>query len=99
MATGGSAKSIEVTATSEKRKHAPPASGNDARPSNTVIPIRPLKPRPVLLVVFAVIFAAWVGFLVTLYFKTVKPRHAPTHVTEAAPTASSITPPSAQPLG
>ena len=39
-------------------------------------PLRPLKPRPVLLAVMAVIFALWMGFLVTLYFKTIHPRRS-----------------------
>jgi hypothetical protein len=37
---------------------------------------KPLKPRPVLLSVLALVFAAWVAFLVSLYFKTEYPRRS-----------------------
>jgi hypothetical protein len=39
-------------------------------------PPQPLKPRPVLLSVLALVFAAWVTFLVSLYFKTEYPRRS-----------------------
>jgi hypothetical protein len=39
-------------------------------------PPQPLKPRPVLLAVLALVFAGWVTFLVALYFKTEYPRRS-----------------------
>ena len=36
----------------------------------------PLKPRPRMLVVLAIVFALWLAFLLTMYFTTVYPhRH------------------------
>jgi hypothetical protein len=35
---------------------------------------KPLQPRPRLLALLSVAFALWIGFLVTLYVKTVYPR-------------------------
>jgi hypothetical protein len=83
MATGGSAKSIKTTTPSGKPAHGP-RSSPDAPPTGSGVPFRPLKPRPMLLVVLAAVFAAWVGFLVYLYFTTVPPRRAAPHVAEAA---------------
>jgi hypothetical protein len=40
-------------------------------------PVKPLKPRKGLLAVLCVAFAIWVGFLTTLYFKTVYGREDP----------------------
>lgn len=50
------------------------------------LPLEPLRPRPLLLTVMAVIFALWMGFLVALYFKTIHPRRS------AAPEGSSLAP-------
>lgn len=46
----------------------------------TFEPAPPLKPRPKLLAVLAVVLAVWVGFLVFLYFKTPRPVHVVPHV-------------------
>ena len=36
----------------------------------------PLKPRPRMLVILAIVFALWLAFLLTMYFTTVYPhRH------------------------
>lgn len=81
MATRGPAKPEQPVAT--------PGKGNAAKRGGTgrnvaekvghslhAVAVQPLKPRPKLLAILAVVFAAWVGFLVTLYFKTGKPRNA-----------------------
>ena len=47
----------------------------------------PLKPRPRMLVVLAIVFALWLAFLLTMYFTTVYPHR---HI-EARPTATTLT--------
>lgn len=37
---------------------------------------RPLKPRPRLLAILSIMFAAWMAFLVVLYFTTISPRRS-----------------------
>lgn len=41
------------------------------KPQPQLPPADPLKPRPKLLVVLSMIFAAWVAFLLVLYFTTI----------------------------
>jgi hypothetical protein len=50
----------------------------------------PLEPRPKLLALMALTLAAWVGFLVFLYFRTPRPVHAVpgTDAAETAPETS-----------
>ena len=52
-----------------KRKPTPPKAATE--PALELPPTEPLKPRKGLFVVLCVTFAVWVGFLTTLYFKTV----------------------------
>ena len=40
-------------------------------------PCQPLKPRPKLFAALMLIFAVWLGALLTLYFKTVYPERHP----------------------
>ena len=40
-------------------------------------PVEPLQRRKGLFIVMCVVFAAWVGFLTTLYFKTVYGKEDP----------------------
>ena len=55
----------------------PPKSNRDPEPvAPAPVPVRPLKPRPVLLAVMSVVFALWMAFLVVLYFKTIHPRRS-----------------------
>ncbi len=60
------------------RRHRTAASStkahNDRPASRQARNVTPLKPRPLLLAVLSVIFALWVGFLIVLYFTTIKPR-------------------------
>ena len=49
----------------------PPAHPSPEPPTPAqVAPADPLTPRPALFKVLCAVFALWVGFLVTLYFKT-----------------------------
>jgi hypothetical protein len=43
----------------------------------TPVPYRSLTPRRALLVLLAVVFGLWMGFLVVLYFTTVRPNRQP----------------------
>ena len=53
-------------------------------------PATPLRPRPRLFIVLLVLFAIWLGILLTLYFKTVYPlRHHSTAAT-TRPGASAL---------
>jgi hypothetical protein len=51
--------------------------------------VEPLKPRLLLLIVFSVLFAVWVGALLVIYFATVYPKHHRT-TTQDTTTASTI---------
>jgi hypothetical protein len=54
-----------------------PAGGSASSAPGAAAPVvQPLKPRPRLLAVMSVLFAAWVVFLVTLYFRTTHPRRS-----------------------
>jgi hypothetical protein len=55
---------------------APAGAAPPAEPTAAAFPPRPLKPRPVLLAVTSLVFAGWVVFLVSLYFKTEYPRRS-----------------------
>jgi hypothetical protein len=60
-----------------KRK---PTRGDTAPPQDAapqLPPAAPPKPRKALFAVLCVAFAAWVGFLTTLYFKTVHGKQDP----------------------
>ena len=48
-------------------------------------PADPLKPRPRMLVVLAIVFVLWLAFLLTMYFTTVYPHR---HI-ESRPTATA----------
>ena len=64
MAPGGRAKTapaIEVNRAADRADNAAPAP-------------RPFKPRRRLLAALSVLFAAWMAFLVVLYFTTIYPR-------------------------
>ena len=71
-----------VSGSSKRAKNAPAsppggsAPANPAEPNASPFPPRPLKPRPLLLTVISIVFVLWVGFLVTLYFKTEYPRRS-----------------------
>ena len=56
-----------------KKEHTAGARAAAPREPGQLVPAPRLKPRPRLLTSLAVIFAAWVAFLVTLYFMTVRP--------------------------
>ena len=63
------------------------------QPAAPAVPYVPLKPRPKLLALMALILAAWVGFLIFLYFRTPRPVHAvPGAGTDAAETAPESSP-------
>ena len=66
-------------------KPAPP-KGNGV-PDATPASPQPLTPRPVLFKLLLAVFAAWMGFLVYLYFTTIHPRRsvAPDGLSPAAP--------------
>ena len=49
----------------------------------------PLKPRPKLFLAMLLVFAVWLGILVTLYFKTVYPLRYPSTAT-TRPGASAL---------
>ena len=66
MASGGRAKPTPVT----EAKRAADRAG-DAAP-----PPRPLSPRPRLFATLSLLFAAWMVFLVILYFTTISPRRS-----------------------
>jgi hypothetical protein len=51
------------------RNQAPPP-GNQPEQSAQVPP-PPFKPRPKLLAILSILFAAWISFLLVLYFTTV----------------------------
>ena len=51
---------------------APPAKKEPEAP-----PATPLRPRPKLFIALLVLFAIWLGILLTLYFKTVYPLRYP----------------------
>jgi len=59
-------------------KHKPtrPEAAKDSAPAE-LPPAKPLKPRRGLFVVLCLAFAVWVGFLTTLYFKTVYGKEDP----------------------
>ena len=59
-----------------KRDHSTGAQTAAPQEPGSSIPAPRLKPRPRLLAVLALVFAVWVAFLVTLYFKTVSPRRS-----------------------
>jgi len=51
----------------------------------TFVPAPPLKRRPKLLALLAVVFAMWVGFLVYMYMKTPRPVHVVPHNNARSP--------------
>ena len=80
MAAGGSVKSAPQSKAGARRAdaaHAVPAASD----------LRPLAPRKRLLAVLSLLFAAWMVFLVVLYFTTIYPRRsvAPDDTLSAAP--------------
>ena len=82
MAAGGSVKSAPQSKVGARRAaadaaHAVPAASD----------LRPLAPRKRLLAVLSLLFAAWMVFLVVLYFTTIYPRRsvAPDDTLSAAP--------------
>jgi hypothetical protein len=67
-----------ASGSSAKRKNSPSAKPLPASELSELKspPPAPLKPRPVLLAVLSLVFAAWISFLVVLYFKTGLPRRS-----------------------
>ena len=55
------------------KKDQPAGGSASSAPGGDAPVVQPLKPRPRLLAVMSVVFAAWVVFLVALYFKTSHP--------------------------
>jgi hypothetical protein len=47
------------------------SSGQPKQPPAAPEPVVRLKPRPAIFFILLVVFAIWIGFLVSLYFKTV----------------------------
>jgi len=61
---------------SSGKSSAPARRDSPKQPENPIF-LPPPKPRPKLLIVFAIILVAWVAALLALYFATVYPtRHA-----------------------
>jgi hypothetical protein len=64
-----------VAPSMRQTKKSPASKSEASKPS--LPPPRPLTPRPRLFVTLLVVFAVWVGVLVTMYFKTVRSHHSP----------------------
>ena len=73
MATGGRAKSAPA---SKAKAGAERAEVSAAGADSSAPAVQPLTPRRGLLAVMSVVFAAWMAFLVFLYFTTVYPRRS-----------------------
>lgn len=54
-------------------------------------PPRPFVPQRKTFVVLCVLFAVWVGFLVTLYFTTIYPKRYPAKPASPAPAGRVVT--------
>ncbi|MGE5608662.1 MAG: hypothetical protein ACM359_05385 [Bacillota bacterium] len=55
---------------SQARSQTPPSGAKSDLPVG-MSAVTPLKPRPKLLAVLSILFAAWISFLLVLYFTTV----------------------------
>ena len=59
-------------AAAEKKNH---LNQSESRERPTLIKPVPMKPRRGLLMLLLIVFVCWVGWLVAIYFTTVRPRH------------------------
>ena len=84
MAAGGRAKPAPAT------KAKPDHSATDR--ASPTLEYHPLAPRRRILAVLSMLFAAWMAFLIVLYFTTIAPRRsvAPEGGVSAAPPAESV---------
>jgi hypothetical protein len=73
MAKGARGKPVDPKSPSKRNE--PIDYGSQPRDKPSPV-LDPLTPRPKLFVVLAIVFAAWMAFLVFLYFKTVYPHRS-----------------------
>jgi hypothetical protein len=73
MAKGGRGKPADPKPPSKRDERIDYVSQPGGKPAPVVAP---LTPRPKLFVFLVIVFAAWMAFLVFLYFKTVYPHRS-----------------------